>query len=458
MSKLNRRQFLLGMGAGLAFASLPGGLTRLAFASSPNSQERDTLLVVFLRGGCDGLSLVPPVDGADRGHYEMARPSLQIPLGGSGAALPLKNSSGRWGLHPLAAELHDLYNDDQLAIILGTGMAPPVTRSHFDAQITMELGTPGQSNIGSGWLTRHLSSMNLPSGLIMPGVSAGSLTATSLLASTDTITMGSGSDFRVDTSAWGWNAADRYDPPPPGFAGLVETLPEIWAGSGSLEQAGQRTLDSLAVVRPMDFGNYAPANGATYPDSGFARQLQMLAQLIKADLGLTVATIESGGDWDTHYGQPYRFNSSTTTLSQGLAAFWQDLSGSGNTDFAARTTVLVVSEFGRRVRENDSSGTDHGRGNVMFALGGAVNGGQVHGLNEFAGLADGQLYEGEDVDVTIDWRRILSEAMIRRQRNNRLGLVFPGYQGYQPLGVFQGSDLPPDYTGEDDLIFQDRFG
>ncbi len=434
-------------------AGVGPGLMHLAFAEG-SAGASDTLIVVFMRGGCDGLSLVPPIGGNDRAEYERARPDLAVPLSGTDAALPLANSNGHWGLHSRAGGLRDLYNSGHLAVVLGTGMPAPVTRSHFDAQATMELGTPGQQGIGNGWLTRHMASMGLAPNLVIPGVSAGSLTATSLISSSDAITMDDGEDFRIDSSAWGWNARDRYDPPPSGFNGLVETLPSLWSGNSMLDAAGRQTLESLAVVRPMDFDNYAPANGASYPDSGFADQLQMLAQLIKSGVGLKVATIESHGDWDTHNGQSYRFGGSVETLSQGLAAFYQDLAGSGGANYASSTSIVVMSEFGRRVRQNDSNGTDHGYGNVMLALGGTVNGGHVYGLSEYAGLADEQLFEGEDVEVTIDYRRVLSEAMIRRQGNNHLGYVFPGYGGYSPMGIFQGADIAPDYsaTGWDSLF------
>ena len=455
MPTLNRRDFLKSCCAGAVVAGVGPAIMRVAFAEGTASPS-DTLIVVFMRGGCDGLSLVPPVGGADRGHYEQARPDLQIPLSGTGAALPLSDSNGRWGLHPNATGLRDLYNSGHLAVVLGAGMPAPVTRSHFDAQTTMELGTPGLQGIGSGWLTRHLISVGLPSGLAIPAVSAGSLTSTSLISSSHAITMGSGNDFRVDSSAWGWNANDRYDPVPSGFAGLVETLPSLWNGNSALDQAGRQTLESLAVVRPMNFSNYSPANGAVYPDGEFSNQLKMLAQLIKAGVGLSVASIDVSS-WDTHNGQSYQFNQMTGQLSQGLAAFYEDLAGSGGANYASRTSILVMSEFGRRVRQNDSNGTDHGYGNVMFALGGKVNGGHVYGLDEYGGLDDGQLFEGEDVEVTIDYRRVLSEALIRRQQNNHLGHVFPGYSGYSPLGIFQGTDIAPDYTDNWDRLFHNGF-
>ena len=457
----NRREFLKLSSAGAMTASLVPG-ARLSFGD-PQSNDYETLLVVFLRGGCDGLHMVPPIGGAtnDRAYYELARPSLQIPVSGNGAALPLANSAGRFGLHPRASGLHGLYQANKMAVVVGAGMPAPVTRSHFDAQQTMEYGTPGTTNAGSGWLTRHLNSASLPPVIVMPAISAGSLTANSLIASTDSITMGSGSDFRIDTSAWGWNARDQYTAPAPaGLNGLVERLPELWNGNNSLEAAGRQTLDALSVIRPMNFGaynattnpaGYSPANGAIYPSSNFGNQLKMIAQLVKAGVGLRVGAIDFGG-WDTHNGQGVptstydAYGNNVQTLSDALTAFYTDLNGAGAANFSNGTSIVVMSEFGRRLRANGSSGTDHGYGNFMFALGGSVNGGQLYGADTYAGLADEALFEGEDVQVTTDFRRVLSEALIRRAGNNHLGQIFPGYGGYSPMGIFAGTDLAPDYT------------
>lgn len=233
---------------------------------------------------------------------------------------------------------------------------------------------------------------------------------------------------------------------------MVERLPDLWAGSSGLHAAGQQALDAMAVIRPIDFDNYAPEHGAAYPSGNFGSQLKMIAQLRKADLGLRVATIDHGG-WDTHNGQGIAtssydpFGILVESLSEGLAAFHTDLGA-----HASRTTVIVMSEFGRRLRQNGSVGTDHGYANVMLALGGGVNGGQVHGRQAFAGLAGQDLFEGEDLMVTVDFRQVLSEALVRRAGNANISSVFPGYSGYAPLGVFKGSDNP----GSDGL-FNDGF-
>ena len=146
-----------------------------------------------------------------------------------------------------------------------------------------------------------------------------------------------------------------------------------------------------------------------------------MAQLIKADVGLEVACVDLGG-WDTHENQGTlagEFNNLLTTLSQGLAAFYLDLR-----DYMDGVTVVTMSEFGRRAHENGSHGTDHGHGNVMFLMGGGVNGGQVH--TRWPGLAAEVLDDG-DLAITTDYRDVLAEVVTRRLRNPALDQVFPGY-------------------------------
>ncbi len=468
MNPFNRREFLK---RGAAATVLAGSGVRLGFAAG-EAATQNVLLVVFQRGACDGLSLLPPAASSpDRAAYEQNRATAanggtRIPTSGTGALLALPNTGGRWGLHPRASGLYNLYQSGHLAAVVAAGMPPPVTRSHFDAQKTMELGTPGQQSVGAGWLTRHLLSAGLPASVPVPAVSMGSITATSLLSSADAITMNSGSDYRLDAAAWGWNSADNYGASvPTGFKGLVETLPQLWSGDSVLEAAGRDALAALAQLRPLDFdlydptnhpNGYQPAGGANYGSSSFGMQLRNVAQMIKANLGLNVATIDIGG-WDTHQSQGNpansydNFGNQVQTLSEGLSAFYTDLAA-GATNYMTRVSVVVMTEFGRRVRENSSGGTDHGYGSVMLVLGGSVNGGQVYG--NFLGLDQVNLFEYADVQVTTDYRRVLSEALIRRQGNPNIYYAFPGYSGYSPLGIFQGSDLP---ASDFDRIFANGF-
>lgn len=433
---VTRRGFVVGCSA--AIAALAGSrLNYVAFGSPEQEPNQELLLTIFLRGGCDGLNIVPPLDGVDRAHYEAGRNVLRIPASGAGAALPLGTLPGSavpLGLHPAAAPLYDLYQAGRLAIVHAAGLEYD-TRSHFDAMDYMERGTPGSKGTSSGWLTRHMeSATNLPDGLLIPTLSAGSGTPTSLLGSRDTLTLSS-------TSTFGFYGYRHY-------ADLQRAaLRRMYAGSEWLELAGTQTLDAVDIIEASNPGSYTPAHGAQYPSGSFGSQLQVVAQLIKLQLGMRVATIDLGG-WDTHDSQGNNvggyFASLLGTLANGLAALYTDLDGAGSESYAQRLTVIVMSEFGRRLKENASGGTDHGHGNVMLVMGGQVNGGQLFG--RWPGLANEQLYDGADLAITTDYRRVLSEILIRRQGNASLGHIFPGYRDYQPLGIVQGTDLEPIYT------------
>ncbi len=431
MFKPTRRGFMVGCSA--AIAAFTGGLTFTAFGSPNDEPNHDILLTVFLRGGMDGLSVVAPMDGPDRGFYEANRERLAIPAGGENGLLRLND---RFGLHPQAAPLLDLYQANKLAIVHAAGLTSD-TRSHFDAMQYMELGTPGSKSTTTGWLTRHLETLSsMPDEVIIPVMASGNLQPTSLRGSRETIGLTTPDDF---TFSGHWRYQDQQR----------QALRDLYIGDTWLHAAGVQTLNAVDVVEYANPGEYTPENGANYPGGGFGRGLQTVAQIIKMQLGLRAATIDLGG-WDTHEyqgdGGTGYFGDRVGELAQGLNALMTDLSNSGGTDHSRRLTVVVMSEFGRSFRENASRGTDHGHGNVMFVLGGPVNGGRIHG--DWPGLGPEQLYDRRDLEITTDYRRVLSEVMIRRFGNPNLGIVFPGYGGYAPLGIVRGNDMEPNY-GDD---------
>lgn len=434
-ASLSRRHFLGGCSA--AIAALAGsrlGYLGMAPAGTADT-NREVLVYIFLRGGMDGLSLIPPIAGDDRAHYEQARPRLSVPVSGTGAALPLND---QFGLHPAAAALHPLYQSGKLAVIQAVGSAG--SRSHFDAMKFLELGTPGIKTTPQGWITRHLeTAANLPANLIIPALATGVSPPTSLQGSTEMVNMVDSGTFQLgQIGNWSWVTADEWT-----------TLRRLYQrGDSFVHTAGIQALNAAGLIENYVHGTYTPSNGAKYPDpiSLFGIHLRLIAQLIKLDVGLRVATVDLGG-WDTHEYQGVRsggtFHRLLTELSDSLAAFYTDLDDSSANSPAKRLTVIVQSEFGRRIRENANEGTDHGTANPVLVLGGNVRGG-LHG--NWPGLHPDQRYDSADLAPTTDFRRVLSEVLIRRLANPKLGEVFPKYDGYSPLGFVGGTDLPPDYS------------
>lgn len=444
--KIGRRQFLMGCSA--AIAAMAGSrITNLAFAAAGGAAE--AIIVVFLRGGWDGLNVAPVIAaGNDRAIYETKRPTLRVPISGAGAAL---NLNGFFGLHPSLAPLHNLYQAQKMAVIHAAGLDFN-TRSHFDAMQYMELGTPGNKTTGSGWLSRYLQTLQLSSSVPLPALSAGSGRANSLLAYGDAVAMSrstslaSGISFNIGGSSTYRNQQ-------------TEALRQMYGSNLDwLDQAGMETISTIDLITAKGIGGYTPANGAQYPVQGagpnltsFAANLVLIAQMIKADVGLSAATIDLGG-WDTHENQgDVASNSYMSTLlnelARALLALYTDLNGCGANDYMSRTTIVVMSEFGRRLQENNNRGTDHGHGNVMLVLGGPVKGGQVYGA--WPGLATGQLYQNADLYITTDYRRVLSEILSRRLGRTpaHLATIFPNYTQQAPLNFMidngGGTAIPP---------------
>ena len=439
--KISRRGFMVGCSA--AIAAMAGArITQVALASpeGPDAPNYETVVVVFLRGGWDALNVIVPTGGTDRGYYEQYRSQLKVPLTGTAnykGALALANAVSNGtplGFHPGLEPLLDLYQQGALAVVCAAGLTSD-TRSHFDAQQFMELGTPGIKATAGGWLTRHLmSSPNLPPTIFMPAVSAGSGNPISLSGYQQAVAL---------SGVGGFNYQPTYDN---GInTPMKNALRQMYSVNGSswLHAAGNETLDAIDVINGVA-GDYKPAGGATY-QGGLGDALKTVAQLVKADLGLCTATVDFGG-WDTHEheqngnGDPrgYFFDH-LGEMANAFKAFYTDLAG---TNHHQRVTLVLMSEFGRRVRENSNIGTDHGHGNAMFVLGGNVNGGRVFG--SWPGLSNAQLYQGDDIAVTTDYRTVLSEILVKRAGNPNIGTVFPNFNYPGALGVVRDSgEAPP---------------
>ncbi|NNC03142.1 DUF1501 domain-containing protein [Corallococcus exiguus] len=409
-TRLSRRQLLqaLGMtGAGLVLA--PSFLSRAWAASPGDAPTRRALVTVFLRGGADGLSLVPPVEDD---AYQRARPTLALKFEGEHAALKL---TGPFGLHPSLGALMPLWSEGKLAVLPGVGL-PVTPRSHFDAQDFLESGTPGRKSTADGWLNRALLDAKDDSPL--RAVALQPTLPRALYGNAGALAMGRLEDFRLRTGRKHGDARQ-------GFSALYSG-----AVDQALKGAGADALEAMSKLDGARLAKLPVTPGVTYPGTPLARRLQDIARLIKGDVGLEVAATEMGG-WDTHVAQGVTqgaFARRCEELGNALAAFAADLGPKLDT-----VTVLVMTEFGRTVKENGNQGTDHGVGGVMVALGGGVKGG-VHG--RFESLTVDRLQDGRDVPSWTDVRAPLSEALRACRPSVALAKVFPGYREDRVLGMF----------------------
>ncbi|PYU15326.1 MAG: hypothetical protein DMG29_07175 [Acidobacteria bacterium] len=401
--RVTRRVFLKSGGvAMLGMTALPAFLRR-AVAATP-MPNRKKLVVLFQRGAADGLNTVIPF--AEPNYYKL-RPTIAIPeprRGGEAAAIDL---DGFFGLHPGLAPLEPLFKKQQLAIVHAAG-SPDNTRSHFDAQDFMESGTPGVKSTEDGWLNRALQAQPEPGAWPFRAVGMGPSLPRTLRGAAPAIALPDVRQFQVIAQS---PAVEG------GFEALyAQTVDSVLRGTGT------ETFEAIDMLRKANPSRFQPENGADYPRSRFGQSLQQIAQLIKADIGLEVAFLDSGG-WDNHVnegGVQGQLANLLRELGQGLAAFHRDLG-----DRMENIVVVTMSEFGRTARENGNRGTDHGHANCMFVLGGEVKGGKVYG--RWPGLGPEHLYEGRDLALTTDFRYVLGEVIERHLGNKDLKTVFPGF-------------------------------
>ena len=403
----SRRMFLGGM-AGIPLL----GLHSVSAATADDNS--DIMICIFQRGAADGLNMVVP-HGDD--NYYINRPGLAIARPGSGSNTAI-DLDGFFGLHPSLASLEPLFKEGELALVQAVG-SPHDTHSHFEAQDYMERGTPGSSSLSSGWLNRYLDTSFPDPETAFGGVSIGALLPTSLRGDFPSSAISSLDNFNLQG-----NEQITAD--------MKALLGSFYSTNELLHQSARETFTALAQMETANPSQYAAENGAEYPESELGEALFQVGQMIKADIGLKVACVDSGG-WDTHQGQGSTeglFAGLVDDLGKAIAAFHQDMGSR-----MAGITLVTMTEFGRRVAENGSNGTDHGHGSCMIVAGQGVNGGNVYG--NWPGLAASQLYGPGDLDVTTDFRKVFSEALQKRTLSSQLGTIFPGFSLGSPLGIFK---------------------
>jgi uncharacterized protein (DUF1501 family) len=372
--------------------------------------ENPILVVIFLRGGADGLSLISPSGDS---NYVAARPSdIRVARKGENAGLVMKNANADadFRFHHRAKGLSELFNAGELAVVHAAGLKD-ATRSHFDAEDRMERAAPGQGTSAGGWLGRWMNAVK-PEG-ILPALAVGAAAPDSLRGASGVAVAEEINALRV-AAGHGYSTAIRalLAKQLGGDAILGAPVNRLLSLSDAIE--ARVALDENGNMRP-----YAPET--EYPkDNPLSASLMTVAQTIKLGLGLRVSTVDFG-NWDTHVNQAGQFADQVTILSSALTAFWRDL---GN--YRDHVSVVVMSEFGRRLKSNESGGTDHGHGNAMMVLGPKVRGGKMYGT--WPGLANDDLDEGADLAITTDYRTVLAELMAGHMGFADTGLLFPGFE------------------------------
>jgi uncharacterized protein (DUF1501 family) len=441
---ITRRFFLKSSAASLAAYC---GLTPLRLLAEagldPNNlktvRRGKTLVVIFLRGGMDGLNFIVPF--GDASYYTLRR-GIAVPSPGQrNGALDL---NGFFGLHPRAAALAPLFAKGQAVALHAVGYDRN-TRSHFEEQDTWETGVAGNTINSDGWLNRHLLTSQghgairaLSIGDSLPRILRGRAPAFAMRGITDLglfpekTKMDASTQDRIAAALEHAYCCDPRVTPAATAGGDIRSARDL------LSQTAQSTFEGISQLRAITRQPYQPA--AKYPDNELGRRLQQAARLIKADMGLEVVELDYGG-WDTHQNQGNINNDGSGGnygrlvggLADSLAAFAADLENRLDD-----VLVLTLSDFGRTAAENGTGGTDHGWANCMLALGGpvlAANGGSPRNvIGRWPGLAPEQLHDKRDLLHTTDFRDALSEIVSVHLGNPHLQTVLPDHK-FQKVGL-----------------------
>ena len=388
---LNRRQMLRAAALGAGYAIAPR-----AFAGADTDGR---FVLVILRGAADGLAIAPPYGD---GNYASVRGELALPVPGqTGGALKL---DGLFGLHPSLKVLHSAFRDGSASVVHAVA-SPYRERSHFDGQDVLENGGTAVGVMRDGWLNRALAPL---------GGSLGNELAIAMAQNTPLV-------LRGDNSVTSWAPSRLPDADDSTIARLQDLYAEDEFFSVRLAQA----LKSQAIAEGE--GGMDGGRGRGNPAAQIRSTMQATAKFLNAEDGPRIAVLEAGG-WDTHANQ----GASSGALANRLAALDSGLVAlrDGLGDTWERTVVAVVTEFGRTVHVNGTRGTDHGTGSAAILVGGAVNGGKV--LADWPGLSPSDLYQGRDLQPTLDVRGLFKGILRDHLGTSEATLatsVFPNSRG-----------------------------
>ncbi len=405
MNKMKRRTFLEYTVKGIGMTTL-SNLVGLQFLPKGLDHSNNEILIkIFLRGGCDFLNLIAPVD--DRYYADAREKGLKLT---DKHGLSLKNAYQGFDfrMHPLASGLLDIYKSNELAIIHASGLTNG-TRSHFDAQDLIEKGVDKKANADVGWLNRLLETRTFEGR--MPAVAASNKLPVSFLGSSNVPSIKRINQYKIE-----------------GDKNASEFLKNLYDGNSSLDTMAQETLETMAYFRSKrkEFHHLKDEMSGAIHAKGLKHSLKTVSQLIKMDVGLQVATVDYGG-WDTHDHQKWQFEELVKGLNSALSTFYNGLNS-----YKDRITIVVMSEFGRRLKSNKSGGTDHGYGGATLVLGGKVKGGKMYGA--WPGLQTESLDNRVDLNVTTDYRSILGEIIEQKMQVKDIQKVFPNFSLENKLG------------------------
>jgi uncharacterized protein (DUF1501 family) len=385
------------------------GLPGLAFAAAPPEPRANDrrLVFMFLRGGMDGLSAVPPYGDS---QYAAQRGPLAVPASGtSGGAL---NLDGHFGLSPHLAEMHGLFAAGELTVLHAVA-SPYRERSHFDAQNLLETGTIRPFGREAGWLNVALGAVDRAGGNVHSGTLGFALGPNVPLVLRGPAQVGSWSPSRL----------------PQPDTDLLDRLAALYRDDPLLGRSFTVAREAQSMMEGHDPGGMG---SRTLPVVELARAA---GEILSRQDGPRVATIDFGG-WDTHISQQGEYSQltrnlrlldrSVAVLKAALGPVWQ------------HTAVSIVTEFGRAVAPNGSGGTDHGTAGAAFVAGGVVRGGRV--ISDWPGLGQRALYEERDLRPTLDLRALFKAALAAQLGLGEAALeteVFPDSRAVRPLeGVF----------------------
>jgi uncharacterized protein (DUF1501 family) len=481
---MNRRDFLKGCAGFAAVAAVRGfGITNLVFDSQvhakenkPNAPEqpppnnRDLLVLVFVRGGLDGLNFCVPFNTsvADKNrYYNTLRPSMNIAAPNSSATRKAVDLDGRFALHPDAARgasgvnvpnpgafdtggLYQVFKNGDLAIVDACGSLD-ITGSHFDTELYVDLGGKNQTG---GWVSRYLDSIGEPNDALAVSPQAGIPPSLSSQTGRSAIAIPDPRSFGPQWETAGWMSEAQREAITSAQRAIMQQMYQRGSPAAFVETVGQSALAGYDMLKNVLDTTYTPAapylTSPTYTlDYGhFGNSMKTIAQIAKASVAnpLRVATVDVGGGYDTHDNQGTvdwngnaRYSKLVTNLSTNLKAFYDDMNA--DPQWRGRFVVTMVSEFGRVLYQNNSGGCDHGNGNIMLVMGSGaqfgnknINGGKIYG--EWPGLQTFGFNDG--LLITTDYRKVIADVLSKRMlvTNDQINTtVFPGLNFSSALGI-----------------------